>query len=135
MVSAEEQFRSFKETFAQWTADIGLSPGLIRAAANLGRSVATQIRAALLEYRGAAAFTKDWKWARLSVPLQIRLLVEQVLWDEGGEWRKLITGFGPIKMPATGKVDKYAEFRARTQLSKSNVIRRKKNDKAWWKSW
>ena len=48
-------------------------------------------------YQGPREFEADWKWLRLVVPLQLRLLVEQVLWDKRGGWRDLVTGFGPVK--------------------------------------
>ena len=48
-------------------------------------------------YRSAREFERDWKWIRLVVPLQVRLLVEQILWDKRGGWRDLVTGFGPVK--------------------------------------
>lgn len=50
-------------------------------------------------YGGAAAFLEDWKWIRLAIPLQVRLAVEQMLWDRGGDWRKLVTGFSPVRRP------------------------------------
>lgn len=42
------------------------------------------------------AFTRDWKALRLRLPLQDRLVVEQVLYDKGGWHRKLVSGFRPI---------------------------------------
>lgn len=42
-------------------------------------------------------FRRDWKWMRLLVPLQGRLLAEQILWDRGLPWRSLITGFRAIE--------------------------------------
>lgn len=44
-----------------------------------------------------AAFTQHWKRLRLRLPLQDRLVIEQILWDKGAEWRELVTGFRPIK--------------------------------------
>ena len=125
----EEQFQYIAETFAQWTADVGISGGLISVAADSGRAVANQVRAALSKYSSSKAFQRDWKWARLSVPLQIRLLVEQVLWEKGGDWKKLVTGFGPIKgAEAEPEIPVF-----RTKLSKSNVIRgrRMRKQRRW----
>jgi hypothetical protein len=38
-----------------------------------------------------------WTRVRAFVPLQIRLCAEQIFWDRGGEWRRYISGFSPIK--------------------------------------
>ncbi len=64
-------------------------PALFRA---LVAVVSTWIRS----YSNAREFRADWKWMRLLVGLQQRLFIEQVLWDKGGDWRKLVTGFRPI---------------------------------------
>lgn len=45
---------------------------------------------------GFAAFRADWKYVRLWIDLQERLLVEQVLYDKGGYYRELVSGFRPI---------------------------------------
>ena len=42
-------------------------------------------------------FREHWKWRRLLVPLQFRLICEQILWDMGLPWRSLITGFRAIE--------------------------------------
>ncbi len=42
-------------------------------------------------------FKTIWKWVRLGLPLQLRLGCEQLLWDTGGEFRTLITGFRAIE--------------------------------------
>lgn len=47
-------------------------------------------------YTNVSEFMSDWKWLRLLVPLQVRLFVEQILWDRGGRWRQLVTGFRPV---------------------------------------
>lgn len=62
----------------------------------LFRALADAMRSWIRSYASPRAFQADWKWMRLMVPLQFRLLVEQVLWDLGGDWRKLVTGFRPI---------------------------------------
>lgn len=41
-------------------------------------------------------FEYHWTLLRTWVPLQIRLAVEQVLSDRGGDWARLVTGFRPI---------------------------------------
>lgn len=51
------------------------------------------------EYESIAAFKRDWVRARLFVPLQIRLAMEQLLWELGGDYRSLVTGFGPATVP------------------------------------
>ena len=86
-----------EEELARGSGTAGLSVALIRSSAQFGRELAGSVRRVLGSYDGPSAFQKDWKWARLLVPLQLRLLVEQVLWDKGEGWRKLITGFGPIR--------------------------------------
>ncbi len=70
---------------------------LVKGAAHAGRFVAQVAIKYVSLYRTAREFESDWKWTRLVVPLQVRLLVEQVLWDKRGGWRDLVTGFGPVK--------------------------------------
>ncbi|MBV6343699.1 hypothetical protein [Candidatus Magnetobacterium casense] len=41
-------------------------------------------------------FAYHWKLLRTFVPLQLRLAVEQVLYEKGGSWQRLITGFRPL---------------------------------------
>ena len=48
-------------------------------------------------YNSFDQFAGDWKWMRLAVPLQGRLVMEQLLWDRGLPWRSLITGFRAIE--------------------------------------
>ena len=55
------------------------------------------LRKMIETYSGPREFEEDWKWVRLVVPLQLRLLVEQILWDKRGGWRDLVTGFRPVK--------------------------------------
>ncbi len=45
---------------------------------------------------GARRFRKLWVRARLLVGLQSRLFIEQVLWELGGPFRDLVTGFRPV---------------------------------------
>lgn len=96
MAGVREQFRSVREDIAKWLGDVGISRLSIGAAADIGRGLATQFRDILGRYDSALAFQADWKWARMILPLQVRLIVEQVLWDKGGHWRKMVTGFRPI---------------------------------------
>lgn len=51
------------------------------------------------EYPAVVDFQADWVRARLFVPLQIRLAMEQLLWERGGGYRSLVTGFGPATVP------------------------------------
>ena len=62
-----------------WTTPVSLANALIDA------------------YSTFEDFRSDWKWMRLLVPLQGRLLTEQLLWDRGLPWRSLITGFRAIE--------------------------------------
>ena len=48
-------------------------------------------------YSAFEDFREHWKWRRLLIPLQLRLVVEQMLWDMGLPWRSLITGFRAIE--------------------------------------
>lgn len=45
---------------------------------------------------GFALFKRHWKLLRLGIGLQVRLLVEQILYDRGEPWSRLCTGFGSI---------------------------------------
>ena len=72
------------------------------------RRMVTSLEKVIGGYSGPKEFEADWKWVRLMVPLQLRLLVEQILWDKRGGWRDLVTGFGPVKgrgrRPPIGRV-------------------------------
>ena len=46
-----------------------------------------------------AAFEQHWKVLRLRVPLQDRLVIEQILWEKGGWRAELVKGFYPIGYP------------------------------------
>lgn len=46
---------------------------------------------------GKAAFKADWKIIRLWLGLQDRLFVEQMLYDRGGFYRRLVSGFRPLE--------------------------------------
>jgi len=45
---------------------------------------------------GPVAYAVRWRTVRNMVPLQVRMLLEQAMWELGDEWRKLISGFGPL---------------------------------------
>lgn len=80
------------------------------------RRLVAILRVAIEGYDGPREFEADWKWIRLVVPLQVRLLVEQLLWDKRGGWRDLVTGFGPVKGRTGGRQpgqDRFARHRAR----------------------
>ena len=70
---------------------------LIKQAAEIGRLAGKAARKFVNFWETPKEFERDWKWVRLIVPLQARLLVEQVLWDKRGGWRDLVTGFGPVR--------------------------------------
>ena len=95
-----EWYGRSEEALARGSSNAGISVHGIRAGARIGREMAAAIRRVLDSYDSPGAFQRDWKWVRLLVPLQMRLMVEQVLWDKGIGWRKLVTGFGPVR---TGK--------------------------------
>lgn len=44
---------------------------------------------------GFQRFKMRWKYGRCTINLQIRLLVEQVLFELGPPWRSLVSGFSP----------------------------------------
>lgn len=68
-----------------------------RRAAEEARTVGKAMKAYVDSYSNPQSFEADWIWLRLAVPLQVRLMVEQVLWNKRGGWRDLVTGFGPVK--------------------------------------
>ena len=61
------------------------------------RALRDTVRAWVGSYSSPTKFQAEWKYMRLGVPLQFRLLVEQILWDMGLPWRNLVTGFNPVK--------------------------------------
>ena len=69
--------------------------GGIKLAAGLSRGIGRAV-AGSAKRVGAKAFAREWKWARLALPLQARLAAEQGLWDLGGDYRRLVSGFEPI---------------------------------------
>lgn len=91
-----DPFESFRRPLKRKPARDPFTRAAIRIAATVGRGLANGIRDTLNSYSGPKAFEQDWKWARLVVPLQIRLMVEQVLWDRRGGWRDLVSGFKPV---------------------------------------
>lgn len=46
--------------------------------------------------QGFAEFRYVWRDARNLVPLQTRLMVEQIVWDKGAHWKGLVSGFKPL---------------------------------------
>ena len=48
---------------------------------------------------GFNRFALDWAIYRLGISLQMRLMVEQVLWNKGRPWSTLVTGFRPASTP------------------------------------
>lgn len=79
--------------------------GGIQGATKLGFEIKAVIRKWIDGYeqnydvpeQGLEAFWVTWKVLRCWVPLQLRLAVEQVLYEKGGDWRRLVTGFRPIE--------------------------------------
>lgn len=58
----------------------------------------------LLWSGGFDRFVDSWKLGRQLVPLQGRLVMEQVLWDLGGPWRTLVSGFKPLDVSSRGSL-------------------------------
>lgn len=46
--------------------------------------------------RSVNEFRAQWTTLRNGIPLQARLMVEQVLWKKGGAYRALVSGFRPL---------------------------------------
>lgn len=67
--------------------------GNFRVLSAAARTAATTL---LDSYDSPREFMADWKWMRLLIPLQVRLFMEQILWDRAGQWRQLVTGFRPV---------------------------------------
>jgi hypothetical protein len=53
--------------------------------------------ASLIKRTSFERFRSSWKMGRQLVSLQARLVIEQVLWNQGNPWRSLVTGFKPIQ--------------------------------------
>ncbi len=51
---------------------------------------------------GWLGFRSRWAYVRQLLPLQGRLLIEQILWAMGPPWRTLITGFDPVELGDVG---------------------------------
>lgn len=54
-----------------------------------------------MDVRDLEVFARDWRFARTLLPLQFRLLVEQILWDAGPPWSDLVSGFKPLGVPGS----------------------------------
>ncbi len=57
---------------------------------------------------GWVGFRSRWAYVRQLLPLQGRLLIEQVLWAMGPPWRTLLTGFNPVELGAVGVLEPLA---------------------------
>ena len=72
----EERVKQFRE-MSTWllgaVAEAPLNWEGIKAAAGLSRGVGTAVAGAARRV-GAQAFAREWKWARLAIPLQVRHL-------------------------------------------------------------
>ncbi len=62
----------------------------------------TRGMARTLNRLGFSAFRSRWAYVRQLIPLQSRLLVEQILWSMGPPWRSLLTGFNPVELGDVG---------------------------------
>ncbi len=63
---------------------------------------------------GIDRWSRYWHYGRQLISLQHRLFVEQIYSDLGGEWAKLVTGFGPLK----GSLGRIEETRGREQTER-----------------
>jgi len=59
-------------------------------------------------------FASNWRWVRMLISLQVRLIIEQILWDRGGDWRKMITGFLPMSSESEASPSEGDERRERS---------------------
>ena len=71
-----EWYGRSEKALASGSANAGLSVTGLRTAGTIGREMAAALRRVLNGYGSPGAFQKDWKWARLLIPLQVRLMVE-----------------------------------------------------------
>lgn len=58
--------------------------------------IISYVQREMYEGQGFEEFKSDWRIFRVWCPLQVRLAVEEILWQLGPPYRKLITGFAPI---------------------------------------
>ena len=75
---------------------VGLAGGVISRASlagagAVGRRIAGTLVRALASYKRLSDFVEDWRYARLVLPLQARLVAEEVLWQLG--FQGLVSGF------------------------------------------
>ncbi len=59
-------------------------------------ATADEIKVYLREV-GLDRWARYWHYGRQLISLQHRLFLEQIYSDLGGEWAKLVTGFGPLR--------------------------------------
>lgn len=64
---------------------------------------------------GYSAFRSRWAFVRQLLPLQGRLLIEQVLWAMGPPWRTLLTGFNPVELGDVGILIPFEQDRGLTE--------------------
>ncbi len=81
----KRQFRAVQEHFVGILAESVLTWEGIKGVAGLARATGGSI-AGVASRVGIKAFAREWKWARLAIPLQTRLAAEQGLWDLGDEY-------------------------------------------------
>ena len=91
-----DEFRRQTEIVLQKIAEMPATEGALTVVADVARA-SGRAAASLATAMGPAAFAEHWKWARLALPLQTRLAAEQGLWDLGGDYRRLVSGFKPIE--------------------------------------
>ncbi len=71
----------------------------------------------VIKLSSAYEFGVRWMWMRNWLPLQLRLLMEQVFWRMGKPYTYLITGFGPIEVRKLMSLRDKAEERRREGVS------------------
>lgn len=57
----------------------------------------------ICDYPSFRVFAAQWRYLRLVVPLQVRLLIEQLLYEKGEPWRSLVRGFKPIDLGSVAR--------------------------------
>ena len=56
------------------------------------------------ENLGYEEFFKIWPYIRAQMSLQFRLIAEQIFWDRGGQWRRLVSGFKAVTTTGSNAV-------------------------------
>lgn len=96
---ASDRDSFFKELSPLWSHQqykaLQRAPSMDQAV-SIARAIYAAAYRWVMSYDDFQQFKLDWKVVRQALPLQVRLTVEQVLWNEGGRYRTLCSGFMPL---------------------------------------